>query len=289
MTNLKSHQQRNSSTQKPNIVIIGAGKVGNTFQKIFTSNSYNVTLIGRDIATKQQAISNAALVLITTTDQAIEAVCETISTYLTSDTIVSHCSGALNSDVLLNAKGQGCMIASSHPLNTFPSLAASLTTFSNNEHGTYLYCEGDKKALTLLDSIFSSVGFKVVEIPSNAKMAYHAACVFACNYLTILMDISLQTAQLEGINKKQFWQAIQPLVQSTLNNISEHGTTQSLSGPIARGDAQTVSSHVELLANNNSEISEIYIKLAQQALNLAQQQGRLSDDKLKALKTLLND
>ena len=103
------------------------------------------------------------------------------------------------------------------------------------------------------------------------------------------MDISLQTAELEGIEKKQFWQAIQPLVQSTLSNISEHGTAQSLSGPIARGDTQTVSTHLNLLNSSNLDISTIYLKLAEQALILAKQQGNLSTKKIDALATLLKE
>ena len=103
------------------------------------------------------------------------------------------------------------------------------------------------------------------------------------------MDISLQTAELEGIEKKQFWQAIQPLVQSTLSNISEHGTAQSLSGPIARGDAQTISSHLELLNTSKPDISAIYLKLAEQALLLAKQQGNLSTEKIDALTGLLRN
>jgi len=275
--------------QRLSIAIVGAGKVGQTFAALLRSNGHKVSLIGRNLIESQQAIRDAKLVLITTSDGAIEQACNDISSYLSHGSVVSHCSGALNSRILLSAKNQGCTIASSHPLNTFPSLDASLTTFNNNKHGTYLYCEGDEKALELLDAVFRHAGFNIAKISSTAKTAYHAACVFACNYLTVLMDISLQTAEFEGIDKKQFWQAVQPLVQSTLTNISEHGTTGSLSGPIARGDTDTISTHLELLTNNNAEISDIYIKLAQQALNLANQQGKLSKEKLNALATLLND
>lgn len=269
-----------------NIAIIGAGNVGQAINQLLCSVGYKTSLIGREVAKKQSLIRNADLVLITTSDHAIETVCESISQTLTADTVVSHCSGALSSDILSSAKDQGCVIASSHPLNTFPNLSASLALLSNANHGTYLYCEGDNKALEVLTPVFKHAGFNTVEIASRAKTAYHTACVFACNYLTVLMNVSLQTAELEGIDKKQFWQAIQPLVQSTLSNISEHGTTQSLSGPIARGDTQTVSSHLGLL-NNNSDISDIYLKLGAQALNLAKQQGKLSEEKLDALETLL--
>ena len=275
--------------KKFNIAIIGAGKVGQTFKHLFRSVGHPVSLIGRDIEESHELINKAKLILITTTDQAIEKVCSNISSYLNPESVVSHCSGALSSDLLLSAKNQGCAIASSHPLNTFPNLTAALATFSNIDHGTYLYCEGDNKAIEVLKSAFNPAGFNTIEIASNAKTAYHTACVFACNYLTVLMDISLQTAELEGIEKKQFWQAIQPLVQSTLNNISEHGTAKSLSGPIARGDTQTISTHLDLLSKSNSDISAIYLKLAEQALMLAKQQGKLSTEKIDALTTLLKE
>ena len=124
--------------KKINITIIGAGKVGQTFEHLFKSVGHKASLIGRDIEANRNLINKAKLILITTSDHSIEQVCSNISSSLNPESVVSHCSGALSSEVLLSAKNQGCEIASSHPLNTFPNLAAALATFSNINHGTYL-------------------------------------------------------------------------------------------------------------------------------------------------------
>ena len=270
------------------IAIIGTGKVGQSLGHLFSENHHQVTFIGRDTVQHQQCISKADVVLITTSDGVIESVCQSIAPSLTQGTIVSHCSGALDSSILSSAQQKGCYVASTHPLNTFPTLEASLATFKDTHHNTSLFCEGDTHALKPLSMIFENTGFNVVKMDSQAKTAYHTACVMACNYLTVLMDLSLTTAEHGGIDKPQFWQAIQPLIQATLTNITEQGTSQSLSGPIARGDAQTVTQHIDFLSKKDQAIGGIYLSLAEHALKLATQQGTLSDKQLDALKTVLD-
>lgn len=275
-------------TLSEKIIIIGAGKVGQSLTQLLRRCHYDVCLLGRDFASSKELISDAKLILITTNDDVIKEVCDDVSAYLKQGAVVSHCSGALDSQVLISAKEKGCFISSSHPLNTFPNLAASLKTFANTDHGSYLYCEGDPAALSSLMPIFTSLGFTTVELNSNAKTAYHAACVFACNYLTVLMEMSLQTANLANIDQEQFWRGINPLIYATLNNISEQGTVKSLSGPIARGDHTTVQRHIDYLSDNNSDLADDYLTLAKQALQLAEKQGSLSKEKHAALEEILN-
>ena len=102
------------------------------------------------------------------------------------------------------------------------------------------------------------------------------------------MDISLQTANLAGIDSKQFSSAIQPLIQATLANFDDYGSVQSLSGPIARGDALIVENHLNYLRKKNPHFNNIYINLAKHALTLASQQGKLKDDQLSLIQELLN-
>lgn len=282
----------NNTSHKLNLAIIGAGKVGQSLARLFSLTGYSVTVIGRDLRLEidkyQQCISNADVVLITTSDGEIKTACENITPFLTDNTVITHCSGALDSSVLESAKTKGCYVASSHPLNTFPTLSASLATLQDTDHGTALFCEGESAALSVLSPLFETAGFNIVEIASDAKTAYHTACVFACNYLTVLMDLSLTTAAHGGIDKTQFWQAIQPLVQATLTNITQQGITDSLSGPIARGDTQTVTQHIDFLSTNNKPIGDTYLSLAEHTLRLAKQQGDLSDEKLEQLKAVLD-
>jgi len=270
------------------IVLIGAGKVGQSLNQLMRSEGYSPLLFGKDSAPdKNNAINQATIVFITSNDHSIKTVCDEISPYLQTNTIVSHCSGALSSEVLNAAKHQGCYTASTHPLNTFPTLKASLELFSNTDHNTFIYSEGEQCALAVLDPLFKQLGFTTIEIDSKAKTHYHAACVFACNYLTALMDASLESAAAANIDPSIFWRSVQPIINTTLHNITKHGTINALSGPIARGDAATVKNHIDALTEQSDSVQQIYTTLGIRALEMASQQGELGRDTLMQLQQIL--
>ncbi|MFT5571863.1 MAG: putative short-subunit dehydrogenase-like oxidoreductase (DUF2520 family) [Cryomorphaceae bacterium] len=273
---------------KPRVTIIGKGKVGQSIAQLLLRSAYEITVFDRDIDEQLDFLAQAELVLLTVNDDDIEGLCEKLSRHFAKGSTIAHCSGSLGSDVLSSAKQNGCFIASAHPLNTFPNLPSSLQTFASTKHGTFLYSEGDAQALELLQPVFQSIGFNTVVLESAAKPAYHAACVFACNYLTVLMDLSLQSAEAASLDRDKFWRAIQPLLASTLHNINVHGTVHALSGPIARGDVQTVTSHLASLSKTENNLDQAYTLLGKHALRLAAQGGEIDSDKYAALVEILN-
>jgi predicted short-subunit dehydrogenase-like oxidoreductase (DUF2520 family) len=272
-----------------NIVIIGRGKVGQSLTQLFSSLDYKVDNIGRSTLKQIAAVANADITLICVNDGSIQSVCQSLTKRFKTGSVVAHCSGALDSSILSSAQQQGCAIASCHPLNTFPTLSLSLQRFATTEHGSYLYAEGDQAALNILLPLFERAGFINTQIDREAKPLYHAACVFACNYLSSLMDMSLETATKAGLEKEPFWLSIQPLVQSTLENIGENGTAGALSGPIARGDSATVESHMRSLAEHSDSLKISYADLGLRALKIAVEKGELSDADIERLKSVLGD
>lgn len=290
-----------SQTVLPTIAIVGAGKVGVSLAQSFRRNGYPVTLASRTpkktaqrlklteliINTSEQAVKNADITLLAVTDQAVESVCNSLTSHYKPGSIVAHCSGAMDSQALSVATRQGCLTCSVHPLNTFPNLPAAMRLMANNAHNTYLYSEGDKKALQIILPHFKILGFHPVEISTQAKPLYHAACVFACNYLTTLMDISLQTAEAADLDRGVFWQAVQPLIQATLTNISQDGTAAALSGPIARGDHTTVKTHLSELDAVSDEVRNMYATMAIQTVKLAAQNNQLDAKTIDQLMALL--
>lgn len=279
--------QANHLKESLSIALIGSGKVGQSLAQLMAKQGYSTRLVGKDKTQQRNAVRQANVVFITTSDRAIEAVCQTISPYLQAQTVVSHCSGALNSSALNAAQQQGCATASTHPLNTFPNLPASLALLSDTQHNTFLYSEGDQAALAILTPLFSQLGFTSIEIDSAAKTHYHTACVFACNYLTALMDASLESANAAKIDRSIFWQSVQPLINATLNNISEHGTAKALSGPIARGDNDTIKSHLQVLTQLPDSAHNLYTSLGLRTLEIASLQGELDDSTLNKIKQTL--
>lgn len=272
-----------NSEPSQNIVIIGAGKVGTSLAHLLQLSDYSPELLGRGLEAQKLAVSQADIVFLTVADRDIESTANALSAYLAAETVLSHCSGALGSDVLASAAERGCWTASIHPLNSFPSLAAAQLTFSTLEHNSHAFAEGDERALKVLIPLFQQLGFHTATLASAQKSLYHAACVFACNYLTTLMEISVQTASQSGLDPSQFLDAIQPLVKSTLENIHQQGTAAALSGPIARGDHQTVAKHIDGLGKH----LDVYKMLGRETLRLAIQRGDLNDEQICQLKKVL--
>ena len=266
---------------KTKVNILGAGNVGSALALCLANRNYSVALISRD---KDQAVNRFSkalvatglkhppsltirdypvsfeqtdLVLLCVSDSAIESTCASIAEKLCGKEVVAHCSGALDSSVLSSAKKRGCLTASAHPFNTFPNLNTSLATLADG-HNSYLYCEGDEAALSMILNIFNQVGFTAKTIETKNKVLYHAACVFASNYLTVLMDMSLQTAQAANIDQREFLTACQPIIKATLANLDTQPAEIALSGPLARGDMATVNQHIKALSSEAPELAKAY-------------------------------
>ena len=269
------------------IVVIGLGKVGQSLTQLFEQLGYSVVNIGRPTQAQVSAVECADIVFLCVDDASIESLCRQLAPFFPTSCIVSHCSGALDSTVLSSAQENSCAIASTHPLNSFPTLESALALFSSEDHGSYLYAEGDARALETLHPLFESAGFVSLSIDRKAKPLYHAACVFACNYLTSLMDMSLESAAAAGLDRDLFWTSLQPLIQTTLENISHKGAIESLSGPIARGDHATVASHIKNLETHSAKLKNSYVDLGLRALAIAVQKNELNDQQLESLRKAL--
>lgn len=278
------------------IAIIGPGNLGLALANCLATK-HQVYLAGRSITdtktkaalldkkvskqvfvvTMDEAAQQADLVLLTVSDSAIETVARSLQAHFKADAIIAHCSGALSSSILSKTSQRNNKTCSLHPLNTFPNVEDSLGRLSNETHGTYLYCEGDQSALVITDKLFGELGFKPVTIKPEAKTLYHTACVFACNYLNSLMEASLQTAEAADIDRDQFWQSLQPIIHSTLQNINHSGTAQSLSGPIARTDSKTIAKHIEAL-DESTDLTALYQELGKVALTMLLDSEQSKDD-----------
>ena len=106
-------------------------------------------------------------------------------------------------------------------------------------------------------------------ISSEGKVLYHAAAVIACNYLTALLDASVTLCGKAGIDPQTALAAMSPLAAATLENVAELGTAQALTGPIARGDAQTIARHIDSLSECDDDLLALYKTTGKWALRLA--------------------
>jgi predicted short-subunit dehydrogenase-like oxidoreductase (DUF2520 family) len=221
-------------------------------------------------------------VLLTVPDDAIEASCRELvsARAFARGSLVAHCSGALSSECLAPARRElGCHVASFHPLQSFPTIEAALASLP----GSYCFDEGDEVALAALEDLGTAIGAHCVRIDTEHKALYHAAAVMACNYLTGLLDAALSLAASARIERRTAWQALAPLVRATVENVSELGTGAALTGPIARGDLETVATHLAALDRSAPELSDLYRALGSWTVGLARRQGSIEEGVARAL------
>ncbi|MGO4478789.1 Rossmann-like and DUF2520 domain-containing protein [Massilia sp. 2TAF26] len=179
--------------------------------------------------------------------------------------VVFHCSGAKASTELEPLRAAGAVAASMHPVRSFADPRQVAEAFD----GTFCGVEGDADALAVLNPAFASIGARMVAIDASAKTVYHAASVFASNYLTTVLDAALRAWQAAGIPEDVARELARPLATETLANVFRLGAETALSGPIARGDAATVARQQAAVEDWDPATGVLYEALAGATWDLA--------------------
>jgi predicted short-subunit dehydrogenase-like oxidoreductase (DUF2520 family) len=192
---------------------------------------------------------------------------------------VFHCSGALPSRELVRAKAAGARVAGVHPIKTFAEPARAAGTFA----GTYCAVEGDAAALAVLRPAFEALGARVIAIDPDFKTVYHAASVIVCNDLVALMEAGARCYEKAGLPRAEALRAAEPLVRETVDNVFRLGTVESLTGPVARGDAEVVAKQLAALDAFDPGVAAIYRELGRVVLALARAQGKADAPALDAV------
>jgi predicted short-subunit dehydrogenase-like oxidoreductase (DUF2520 family) len=207
----------------------------------------------------------ADMTFITTPDDFILATSEELSKnrLIKSGSIVIHCSGSLTSDALVLMRERGCYVASVHPMRSFARPELSVAQYS----GTYCALEGDSEALFEIRNLFNAIGSNCYEINKKKKSSYHAAGVFASNYLVTLAQQALLCMNDAGVEDDISMHVITNIMRGTVSNLEQTlSPIQSLTGPIKRGDVLTIEKHMESFTN--MEQKDLYAALGNATLHL---------------------
>ena len=267
----------------PTLNLVGAGHVGRTLGRVFTARGIFAV---QDVLTRSQAGAQAAVgfigaghavdavgwmrpadvwMLAVSDDRIAELAAALAASQDVRGALVFHCSGAKASDELAPLRAAGALVASVHPVRSFADPAGVASSFD----GTWCGVEGDAQALARLVPAFEAAGARIVPIDAAAKTVYHAAAVFASNYLTTVLDAALRAYQAAGIPEQVARQLAAPLAGETLANVLRLGAAQALSGPIARGDAATVARQQAAVDAWDGATGRLYAALADATRDLA--------------------
>jgi len=189
--------------------------------------------------------------------------------------IALHSSGALASDELNSLRRLGASVASVHPLMTFVRGSRPLLA------GVPFAIEGDAAAVRVGRRIVRGVDGKPFSIRKQDKAAYHAWGTFASPLLTALLATTEHVARLAGVDRRDAVRRMMPILQQTLANYAEYGGPNAFSGPIIRGDVDTVRRHLRVLRGLPAA-RDVYAALARSALQFLPSKNK------KALKRILD-
>lgn len=284
------------------LTIVGCGKLGKTLGQLWhiarvfsiqdvvtlkeSSALEAVGFIGAGAARASlTALSQADIFILATPDAAIRAVVADLlrCKLIKSRSVVFHCSGALSSEVLADLRKVGASVASVHPIKSFSDPSEAARTFA----GTHCGIEGDEAAVALLSRAFEAIGAKMFSIKADSKVLYHAAFVFACNYLTALMECAFQCCVAAGIERADAAKMIEPLVRETTAAVMARGVESALTGPVVRGDSHVIAEQLIKLAELRGDYAELYARLGRVALEIAERAGALEGAGLQRTREVL--
>ncbi len=170
-----------------------------------------------------------------------------------------HSSGALLSRELEPLRRAGIAVASVHPLMTFVSgTHPSLT-------GVPFAMEGDGAAMQVARQIVRKLGGESFSLPAARKAAYHAWATLTSPLLLAFLVTLEEAARAAGFTHQDARRKSLPIIRQTLANYSRLGPAPSFSGPLVRGDADTVARHLAVLKKHPGA-REVYVALARAAL-----------------------
>jgi len=138
--------------------------------------------------------------------------------------------------------------------------------------------EGSTEALPFARRMAEDLKGTMLTISTEHKALYHAAACVTCNYLVTLLDAGLKLMEAAGIEKQKGMRALMPLIISTVHNVEASGPTSALTGPIARGDINTVTSHLEAIDKWIPQIKAVYKALGAETVSIAFQKGTIGEN-----------
>lgn len=248
------------------IGVIGAGRVGRALAIALERAGYRVKGIARrtpggPFASAEALVSSCDLIFLAVPDAALEALA--VALPWRAGQGVVHTSGAAGLDVLHAVGTRGAVAGGLHPLQAFPDGDPAPDRFA----GTTCGIEGPPALALVLDRIATKVGARPLRLDGANRALYHASAVFASNFAIALLVAARRAWALAGLPEAAARESLLPLLTGAVDNARELPLERALSGPVSRGDSDTVSRHLAALGADPA-LRELYRALGARLLEL---------------------
>ncbi|NUS50118.1 MAG: DUF2520 domain-containing protein [Nocardioidaceae bacterium] len=282
------------------IGVVGAGRVGAVLAAALRSAGHEISAVaGESAATrtrietllpgvhvdKPTAVSRSAdLLLLTVPDDMLSNVVTMLaaSGAIRPGQYVVHTSGKHGLAVLEPAARVGARVLAMHPAMTFTGTDLDLERLPGCMFGV----TATDETRALADRLVADLGGTVVRVPEDKRVLYHAGLAHGANHLVTLVAQSMDLLRASGATDPAA--TLRPLLTAALDNALSYGDA-ALTGPIVRGDVETVRAHLADIAATAPATLDSYVAMARATARRAVLDGRLLPIRAAKLERILDD
>jgi predicted short-subunit dehydrogenase-like oxidoreductase (DUF2520 family) len=283
------------------IGVIGAGRVGAVLAARLRQAGHEIVAVGGESdasharaaallpgvpVRKPTAVARSAdLLLLTVPDDMLRNVTAMLAGAgaLREGQQVVHTSGRHGLAVLESAAALGAEILALHPAMTFTGTERDLPRLDGITYGV---TAGTPSTAALAEQLVSDLGGRVVRVPEELRVVYHAGLAHGANHLVTLVTQAMGLVRESGATDPAA--TLRPLLTAALDNALRMGDS-ALTGPIVRGDVETVRAHLQGIALTQPGTLPSYVALGRATANAAVLDGRLVPLRAAKIIGVLND
>ncbi|MFI5300519.1 MAG: DUF2520 domain-containing protein [Polyangiales bacterium] len=266
------------------VFIIGVGKVGRGLFAALKAEGSRVAIVSAREFAAQPAFVRGDVVVIAARDGAIVEIVRALieGKSLRADSVVVHCAGSLDAEVLAPLRPWCAGVAQMHPMMSFanPARPPALA-------GGHVHVDGDDEAVRRAKRVCRSLKLIPRTFPGLDRVAYHAAAGLVANGAAALAACGAELLVKAGADPREVPAMLGPLLRSVAENVAVMGLPSALTGPVRRGDAKALSKHIATLREKAPELVEIYVACAKAQLPMARAIGEATPAQLAEMTRLL--
>jgi len=280
--------------------VVGAGRVGAVVSAALRRAGHEVVAAAGESTASRERIATLLpgvpggkptdvaracdLLLLTVPDDMLENVITQLvgAGAIRPGQVVCHTSGRHGLAVLASATAVGARPIAMHPAMTFTGTALDLDRLSGCVFGITAGEEEREYAETLV----ADLGGVAMWVPEDKRTLYHAGLAHGANHLVTLVSQAMELLAASGAEDPAA--TLRPLLGAALDNALAHGDA-ALTGPIVRGDVQTVQGHLREILENAPATVPSYVAMAKATADRAVLDGRLLPIRAGRIVALLDD
>lgn len=278
--------------------MIGAGRVGTAVAELLRRRGHEVVgvasrtassafraahLLGAKVFDLRSGLPESDVTLLGMPAGDLESVASQLATKLEKPTVVCHFAGSVGIEPLRATLTAGAGVCAMHPVQACPDVAMAIRRLPGSAWGVTCSEGLETWADEVVTEELDGMPVRVLE---QDRALWHAAAVVTSNGIGALMSIG--ESLLSSLEVPSPDRILVPLAAGTVQNAAERpGAAATLTGPVVRGEVETIERHIAALETRAPSLVEAYVLVARAILLAARRAGRLDCDTEQTIRPLL--